>query len=39
MDKKIILHYFVPAGILGLGALVLARFGMGWLPYPLLSQE
>ena len=36
MDKKIILHYFVPAGILGLGALVLARFGMGWLPYPLL---
>ena len=36
MDKKIILHYFMPAGILGLGALVLARFGMGWLPYPLL---
>ncbi len=36
MDKKIILRYFVPAGILGLGALVLARFGMGWLPYPLL---
>ena len=36
MDKKIILHSFVPAGILGLGALVLARFGMGWLPYPLL---
>ena len=36
MDKKIILCYFVPAGILGLGALVMARFGMGWLPYPLL---
>ncbi len=36
MDRKIILHYFVPAGILALGALVLARFAMGWLPYPLL---
>ena len=37
MDKKIILRYFVPAGILGLGAVVLARFAMGWLPYPLLA--
>ena len=37
MDKKIILRYFVPAGILCLGALVLAHFAMGWLPYPLLA--
>ena len=37
MDKKIIFRYFVPAGILGLGAVVLARFAMGWLPYPLLA--
>ena len=37
MDKKIILRYLVPAGVLCLAAVVLARFAMSWLPYPLLA--
>lgn len=37
MDKKIVLRLFLPAlGMFAL-ALVLARFGMGWWPYPFLG--
>ena len=38
MDKKtIILKWFLPALLLFAAALVLARFGLGWYPYPLLA--
>ena len=38
MDKKrIILFFFAPSLLLFAAALVLARYGMGWWPYPLLA--
>ena len=37
MDKKIILRYFLPAGILGLGAVLMTHYALTWQPYPLLA--
>ena len=34
MDKKIVFRWFFPAGLLFAAAVVLAHYGMGWLPYP-----
>ena len=37
MDKKIILRFFLPALLLFIAAVALARYAAGWLPYPLLA--